>query len=228
MAKAVKQAEKARKARPAPAQPAEDVQQAPLDARSILSQPVGGSSRLLLESAPVTAARSVPRSEPLADEDSDTSGMPKPVLLEPKLPNVPNGKRHKTEREATVSPVVMAFIAWLQQSLANRSIKYNETGATVHFVEHGMALVSPLIFKLYAATQVPESEIEEHALHVQRELVKARWHVVGPGNVNILNYRVLGRGGKQAGKLSAVVLTDPGRFVLPVPPINPALSLDTK
>ena len=71
-----------------------------------------------------------------------------------------------------------------------------------------MALVSPLIFKNFAATQVPESEIDDHMLLVQREVVKARWHVVGPGNVNILRYRVLGRGGTAAGKLAAVVFKE--------------------
>ena len=156
----------------------------------------------------------------------DVPAMPKPVLLEPKLPSLPGGKKDKTEREAQVSPVALAFITWLQRGLASREIKYNETGAWVHFVEHGMALVSPLIFKNFAATQVPESEIDDHMLLVQREVVKARWHVVGPGNVNILRYRVLGRGGTAAGKLAAVVLQEPGRFVQPVPPINPALTLD--
>jgi hypothetical protein len=40
-----------------------------------------------------------------------------------------------------------------------------------------MALVSPLILKLYAATQVPEAEMVGHAMEIQREVMKARWHV---------------------------------------------------
>ena len=44
----------------------------------------------------------------------------------------------------------MDFMHWVQQSLTQREMKFNEAGAMVHFVEQGMALVSPLIFKKYA------------------------------------------------------------------------------
>lgn len=95
----------------------------------------------------------------------------------------------------------------------------------MHFVPEGMALVSPLIFKLYAATQVPEAEIVDEAMRVQREVVKAGWHVAGASRKNILSYQVIGRGGTEAGRLAAIVLTSPGRFVQPVPPTNPVLKL---
>jgi hypothetical protein len=72
---------------------------------------------------------------------------------------------------------------------------------------------------------VPEAQIDEHALRVQREVIKAGWHGPGPNHTNILSYRVTGRGGVQAGKLAAVVLAQPSRFVAPVPPSNPALAL---
>ncbi|MCL1961602.1 MAG: DNA-binding domain-containing protein [Desulfovibrionaceae bacterium] len=191
--------------------------------RQKLLQPVGGPNRELLQSAPWTIARSAPQ-DPPDEAASQTLAMPKPVLLEPKLPNLPGGSK-KAGLEANVSPVALAFIKWLQHSLVNRTLKYNETGAAVHFVPEGIALVSPLIFKLYAATQVQDSEIEGHAMYVQREVVKAHWHVVGPANVNILRYRVIGRGGTAAGKLAAIVLSEPSRFVQqPLPPANPALA----
>ena len=40
-----------------------------------------------------------------------------------------------------------------------------------------------------------------------------------------MRYEVLGRGGVAVSKLSAVVLTAPDRFVLPVPLVNPVLKL---
>jgi integrating conjugative element relaxase (TIGR03760 family) len=195
----------------------------------LLLQPVGGSHRLLKQSVPEITARSAPGAPGTSSPDGEANPF-KPVLLEPKLPKLPGSDKRKdqADREAQASPVALAFIAWLKQALTSRDIKYNETGAHVHFVEHGMALVSPLIFKLYAATQVSESEIAEHAMHVQREVIKAGWHMVGPGKVNILRYRVLGRAGAVAGRLAAVVLTEPGRFVQPVPPTNPALALDNQ
>ncbi len=125
--------------------------------------------------------------------------------------------------------MALAFIQWLQQGLASREIKYNEAGAPVHFVQEGMALVSPLIFKLYAAETGPKDEADIVGLQVQREVIKAGWHRMtaasGSGKINILKYEVIGKGSVAVGKLSAVVLTDPDKWVLPVPPNNPVLKL---
>ncbi|WP_240933384.1 conjugal transfer nickase/helicase domain-containing protein [Diaphorobacter sp. HDW4B] len=124
----------------------------------------------------------------------------------------------------------MEFIRWLQQGLASREIKYNETGAPVHFVEEGMALVSPIIFKLFACQTGPEDQADATGLQVQREVIKAGWHRMAPasgsGKVNILRYQVIGRGNAVVARLAAVVLVDPDRFVLPVPPANPVLKLE--
>ena len=99
----------------------------------------------------------------------------------------------------------------------------------MHFTAEGMALVSPLIFKQYARETVSEAQAELMGLQVQREVLKAGWHLMvaakGAGKVNIVRYEVLGRGGAAVSKLSAVVLTAPDRFVLPVPPVNPVLRL---
>jgi hypothetical protein len=140
---------------------------------------------------------------------------------------LPKHRNADADAEVTASPLAMAFIAWLQHALSSRPplLKFNETGAQVHFTEHGMALVSPLIFKLFAATEVPDVQIEEHAKHVQREVVKARWHMAGPNNTNIVKFNVMGRGETVTSHLHAMVLTEPGRFVQPVPPSNPVLKL---
>lgn len=144
----------------------------------------------------------------------------------PKLPELP---QQAASRKAAPSEAALAFVHWLQQGLASREIKYNETGAPVHFTAEGMALVSPLIFKQYARETGPEAEADMMGLQVQREVLKAGWHLMvaarGSGKVNILSYEVIGRAGVAVGKLSAVVLSDPDRFVLPVPPVNPVLKL---
>ena len=99
----------------------------------------------------------------------------------------------------------------------------------MHFTAEGMALVSPLIFKLFASESASQAEAEIQAMQVQREVIKAGWHLMtstkGSGRLNILRYEVMGRGGTAVGKLSAVVLIDPDRWVLPVPPSNPVLRL---
>ena len=146
-----------------------------------------------------------------------------PVLLTPFLPELPHESAGK---KTEPTPMALEFITWLQQGLANRELKYNETGAMIHFTAEGMALVSPLIFKTYAATQdLSDTNADAHALQVQREVFRAGWHLMGPGKSNILKYQVLGRGGIAVGKLSAVVLIRPERWVMPVPPSNPVLQI---
>jgi integrating conjugative element relaxase (TIGR03760 family) len=147
-----------------------------------------------------------------------------PVVLTPFLPELP----HETAgKKIEPTSVAMAFLTWLQQGLANHGLKYNETGAMIHFTAEGMALVSPLVFKAFVAEQesVNDSEAESKALQVQREVIKAGWHLMGPGKSNILKYQVLGRGGIPVGKLSAIVLIRPERWVMPVPPSNPVLQI---
>lgn len=154
------------------------------------------------------------------------SGQPDPVLLVPKLPELPQDTAAK---QSEPSETAVLFMRWLQQGLASREIKYNESGAPVHFTEEGMALVSPLIFKLYARENGPATQADAAGLQIQREVIKAGWHRMNPakgsGRVNILRYDVQGRGGAAVGKLSAVVITEPARWVLPVPPANPVLKL---
>jgi len=145
------------------------------------------------------------------------------------MPSLPELPQHAAARKEKPSETALSFIQWLQQGLASREIKYNEAGAPVHFTAEGMALVSPLIFKLFASESASQAEAEIQAMQVQREVIKAGWHLMtstkGSGRLNILRYEVMGRGGTAVGKLSAVVLIDPDRWVLPVPPSNPVLRL---
>ncbi len=147
-----------------------------------------------------------------------------PVVLAPLLPELPH---ESASKKVEPSETAQAFMQWLQQGLAQRQLKYNESGAPVHFTTEGMALVSPLIFKLFCREAEGETEAgaESRGLQVQREVIKAGWHVMGPNKVNILRYSVIGRGNAVVGKLSAVVLVEPDRWVLPVPPANQALKL---
>lgn len=145
-----------------------------------------------------------------------------PVVLTPFLPDLPH---ELAIEQHEPSAVAIGFITWLQQGLAQRRLKYNETGAVVHFVAEGMALVSPAIFKQYCAETQPDADAAAQGLQTQREVIKAGWHQIGPGKINILSYQVIGRGGAMVSKLSAVVLLNPDRWVMPVPPPNPVLKL---
>jgi hypothetical protein len=126
----------------------------------------------------------------------------------------------------------------VQQGLADGSLKYNESGAPVHFVEAGMALVSPAIFREYAlqfgeppsvGRAAGKSGPERIGLSIQREVLRAGWHLPNPKDgTNIWTFLVSPRRGtSRANKLSAVVLGDVRRWILDPRPPNPALKVDS-
>lgn len=186
-----------------------------LSAKQRLAMPIGGDRPMLLQEAEADFVGRSPGERPTA--------QPGPVVLTPALPEIAPATS-KPPPEPTEQAI--AFLTWLQRGLATGEMRFNETGAAVHFVAEGMALVSPLIFKLYAATVRPEEEVPDHAIQVQREVTKSGWHLMGAAGKNIVQYTVIGRGGAAVAKLSAVVLVDPARFVMPVPPPNLALRLE--
>lgn len=154
-----------------------------------------------------------------------TSARPFPVPLPiEKLPVL----QRKGAREP--SELAIDFMKWVQQNLADGSMKHNEAGAPVHFIEYGMALVSPLIFRLYAtatggqSASAPSEDEGDFAMRVQRELLRAQWHSTAPGGKNVWTLYVSKKGGQAANKLAAVVLKDPKLWVMPVPPPNPFIS----
>ena len=100
----------------------------------------------------------------------------------------------------------------------------------MHFVDEGMLLVSPRIFREFAkrfgedggsdpANAPGESDIGKS---IQRQVFRADWHLRADKGVNILTYQVM-RGDRAVSRLSGVVIRNPARFVKPVPPINPLL-----
>lgn len=178
------------------------------------------AQRLVPQAAPPAAP---PASAGQGAARADVDQALGPVVLPASLPRLseasePNGK--------PVPELATAFMRWLQAGLASQELKYNESGAPVHFVREGMALVSPLIFREFARQAgLPSTAAPDRlGLDVQRDVLRAGWHVPGAGGVNVHQYAVLKRGAVKAGKLSAVVLADPQRWVYPVPAANPALA----
>jgi integrating conjugative element relaxase (TIGR03760 family) len=166
---------------------------------------------------PARSLRLLPRAEP----EPPGAAEPGPVVLTMALPPLPGAAGAGAARAPSL--LATAFLQWLQAGLASRAITFNNAGAWVHFVPQGMALVSPLIFKEFAQQQGLPGEPERVAKDVQREVLKAGWHVPAAGGQNIHRFVVRGRGGVPAGRLAAVVLDQPHRWVVPVPPPNPAI-----
>ena len=65
--------------------------------------------------------------------------------------------RHRQQKALTTDPAFAQapdaarhFIGWLQQGLSDGTLRVNQAGALVHFVDEGMLLVSPRIFREFA------------------------------------------------------------------------------
>lgn len=132
---------------------------------------------------------------------------------------------------AQAPPAARRFIEWVQRGLSGGTLRVNVAGALVHFVDEGMLLVSPRIFREFAdrygavghggalAGAVGEPDI---GLFIQRQVLRAGWHLRTDQGVNFLTYQVM-RGIRTVSRLSGVVIPNPVRFVDPVPPVNPLL-----
>ena len=202
-----------------------------------------GKSSLQVPSAPVppqelTPARVsmdavLPDDDYLAIDDtpqpSDKAAgdlqMPPPTPIHGAVTAMNPRPPSKKERETPLA--AQRFIAWVQRGLADGSIVYNETGAMVHFVEAGMLLVSPRIFREFAALHgesgdgTPTELVgDKIGTGIQREVIRAGWHLFGPKKVNVLRYQVKRRNGSPGIVLAGMVMTNPERFVNPVPAIN--------
>lgn len=198
---------------PSPAKPPQAAKPAATTSKPLPS--VSREFRNFMDEVPEILPRTAARAAPAAAIAQE------PVLLLQQLPKLPGNEDDKPPAEP--SELAVDFMRWLQKGLVSRELKYNETGAAVHFVPEGMALVSPRIFKDYAAEAGDDADLRDLSTKVQRELIKCGWHLPGPNRTNIVKYAIQGRGGAEVGSLSCVVLVEPGRWVQPVPPSNPAL-----
>jgi hypothetical protein len=122
------------------------------------------------------------------------------------------------------------FMAWLRRELNNGTLRANHAGALVHFVDEGMLLVSPRIFREFAkhfgsdgARDLANASGDTNiGKAIQRQVLRAGWHLRAGKGVNILSYHVI-RGDRVGSRLSGVVIPQPARFIDTVPPVNPLL-----
>ncbi len=96
------------------------------------------------------------------------------------------------------------FLGWIKSGIHDKALQVNNGKAPIHFVEEGVLLISPVIFKVFC---------KQHGLHgendynkLQKRLIRMNKHIKGKlTNKNILNYI-----GKKAGggefKLNGLLL----------------------
>lgn len=151
----------------------------------------------------------------------------KPIAPAGQTSFVPSSSKGKKEP----SEAALKFIRWIQEGLASGELPYNRSDAMVHFVEGGMMLVSPLIFRKFAelfgeAGDGIPSEKSGGAIGtgIQRQVTNAGWHkVTGSNKSNIQKFIVAGHDGSGKKIISGVVILDPVRFVNPLPDVNPSI-----
>ena len=201
-----------------------------------------GDARLPSMSTPDQGGMPVsPPEEEFLETESDlhpflpsppVGGRIAPMCLPDKPDRPARAKAEKPARNAPQPPseAALRFMAWLQQGLAGGAIAYNETGAMVHFAAEGMLLVSPRIFRHFAERFGEKGDgtpstlaADKLGTGIQREVIKAGWHELGPRKTNVHRYQVVRRGGQTGSSLSVLIIRVPQRFIEPVPPANPHL-----
>jgi len=173
-----------------------------------------------LVATPVTTVAGLPDqdTEYLEDVDEDCSGAA--------------AQSRMTALALAQAPVAARrFIDWVQRGLCSGKLRVNAAGALVHFVDEGMLLVSPRIFREFADRHgavghggaLPGNAGEaDIGLFIQRQVLRAGWHLRADRGANILTYQVM-RGKRAVSRLSGVVIPDPERFIDSLPPVNPLL-----
>ena len=201
---------------PRPPRPAESKKLAKIDLKAPKSAPTHAATKK--PEAPASERPSPsPRDDQLLDDEDAIVGHRRKVAKAPAAPApvAPYAVAPKLASSvAEPSALAIAFIEWVQHGLAGGGMTYNEPGSPIHFLPLGMALVSPRIFRDYAEA------VGESSNTVQQQVIAAGWNVKAAGNSNILHFAVVKRDGVRAGKLSAVVIEHPERWVNPVPPVN--------
>ena len=115
------------------------------------------------------------------------------------------------------------FMEWVRQGIADGTLPVNVRGALVHGVEDGLLLASPGIFRTFIRRDGPgQGESGDAAKRLQREVLRAGGHLRADGGVNLHGY-AWKQDGRAAARIHGIVILAPGRFLDPVPPINPAL-----
>ena len=92
------------------------------------------------------------------------------------------------------------FLSWLKDGIRSQSIKVNEANACVHVVEEGVLLVTPGIFKDYAAAESSNTDW----LKIQKRFLKLGLHEKGSGGINVHEYSL--KNNNKASTINGILL----------------------
>ena len=107
------------------------------------------------------------------------------------------------------------FLAWLRDGIVTGRLKTNTADARIHYVEEGLLLVSPAVFRDFAGVTGWEA--------AQKKLLKLRLHRKTTQDTNVWTYRVVGET-KSGALLRGIVIPEPqAQLGIVVTRINPVL-----
>jgi integrating conjugative element relaxase (TIGR03760 family) len=160
---------------------------------------------------------------------TDEEALSHPVLsTEQALPTRPGVEPDSPAQAAPITDPVenegqdlgQQFLMWLEEGLKSGRQPINAVNARVHRVKEGLLLVSPAIFKDFAAVQ------EVPWAHVQKRFQKLKLHQKTPDGFNIWTYQVAGE--RRRNRLKGIVIEAPERILkLDLPGPNPHVTLRT-
>jgi hypothetical protein len=188
-----------------------------------LPDPTENPAKVLLDEED-TAARALEPQDQTSVPPPSTPGAP--VAPAPRIPLARTADTAKPVSKALES--ALRFFAWIQQGIAQGTLKYNAPEARIHFVAEGMLLVSPGTFRDFAAAfgdpALPGgADGKDRSGNGIQNAVKRSGLVVPAAKGNYLHrYQVL-RGGVGGSFLNCFLMPNPERFFNPVPPPNPHL-----
>jgi len=232
---------------PAAAEPHAVVQAVPPagDWRSLIAQPQALPTRSeaaagRTDTGPPIAG-SAPSSHVLAApeflDSQETAGAVRstPTLAAPGKPVQALGKAPRPLYRlpnATARPNADQFMAWVQRGLGTGDLNYNEADAVVHFVDEGMALVSPRVFRMYLETNefIGDVGSSKDALRaLQQEVQKGGYIARNKVDKGSFHYFHVQRENEAPGAvITCYVIPNPQAYIRPVPAFNPLLKACAK
>jgi hypothetical protein len=192
--------------------------------RAVLEGRADASSAIaeLVERAATGARQRVDATVPPAQTESFAGAVQASVETPPIAPET-DGPEFLDGVDAVDAGRPRRFMEWVRQGIADGTLRVNVPGALVHGVEDGLLLASPGIFRAFIRRDgAGKAEPGDAVKRLQREVLRAGWHLRADGGVNLHGY-AWKQDGRAAARMHGVVILAPQRFVDPVPPINPAL-----
>ena len=192
--------------------------------RAVLAGRADASSAIaeLVERAATGARPGVEATVPRAQTESIAGAVEASVETAPIAPEA-DGPEFLDGVDAAGAERPRRFMEWVRQGIADGTLPVNVRGALVHGVEDGLLLASPGIFRAFIRRDgAGQAEPGDAAKRLQREVLRAGWHLRADGGVNLHGY-AWRQDGRAAARIHGIVILSPSRFFDPVPAINPAL-----